>query len=161
MLILRKCVPLIFCLLLTNLLAHAEVYMWTDEHGRSHFTDTPPPKKDVQPVEISPTNSYKAPDKSQVEETLARPVTRPTKRAAVIMYSAVWCGVCKKAKTWLRANNISFTEYDIEKSERGRRDYEKFGVRSVPIFIVGKRRVRGFRPDRMKALLEKVGYKFK
>ena len=32
----------------------------------------------------------------------------------VTMYSTVWCGYCKRLKTALKAEGISYTEIDIE-----------------------------------------------
>ena len=150
---------LALCLLLTSLLANAEVFLWTDEKGRSHFTDKPPEKKEAKPVEIGPINTYTAPPKIFVDETLARPVTHPNKRATLVMYSASWCEVCAKAKDWLKTNKISFSEYDIETSKRGKSDFERFGGRRVPFFVIGRKRMVGFSPSRMKELLKNAGYK--
>lgn len=34
--------------------------------------------------------------------------------SALIMYSTTWCGYCKRLKTALKAEGISYTEIDIE-----------------------------------------------
>jgi len=60
------------------------------------------------------------------------------------MYSASWCTVCKKAKKYFRERGISYTEYDIEKSAKGRREYDKLGARGVPVILVGNKRLNGF-----------------
>jgi glutaredoxin len=62
----------------------------------------------------------------------------------VVIYSASWCGVCKKAKTYFRRNGIPFTEYDIEKGTRAKRMYKKLGATGVPVIIVGRKRMNGF-----------------
>ena len=137
----------------------AQVYKWTDELGRTHFTDSPPEGAKSKQIEISPLNTYNSPSQDAINQTLSRPtgVTKPSTR--VIVYSTTWCGVCKKAKRWLRQNNISFREYDVEKSERGRRDYKKMNGRGVPIIKIGKKVFKGFRPSRMTTALRKAGYK--
>lgn len=39
----------------------------------------------------------------------------PPPDGSVVVYSAVWCGFCKKAKGWLKQNNVQFIERDVEK----------------------------------------------
>jgi glutaredoxin len=39
----------------------------------------------------------------------------PAPAGSVVVYSAVWCGFCKKAKAWLTQNNVPFIERDVEK----------------------------------------------
>ena len=39
----------------------------------------------------------------------------PPPDGSVVVYSAVWCGFCKKAKGWLKQNNVPFIERDVEK----------------------------------------------
>lgn len=158
MAILRNHFLLICWLLLATLSANAEIYKWTDEHGRSQFTDKPPTTKQTEQIELSPLNTYDAPSKILIDETLARPVTSNKRKAGVVMYSTTWCGVCTKAKNWLRANNIRFTEYDVEKSDRGKRDFKKLGGRGVPVILVGKQRMNGFSKARMRQMLKNAGY---
>ena len=62
----------------------------------------------------------------------------------VVLYSTTWCGYCKKARDYFLDQGIAFSEYDVEKSTRGRRDYARLGGKSVPIILVGKTRINGF-----------------
>jgi len=40
--------------------------------------------------------------------------TLPPAEGSVVVYSATWCGYCKKAKAWLTKNNVPFVERDVE-----------------------------------------------
>ncbi len=66
------------------------------------------------------------------------------KRHRVVMYSASWCGVCTKARRYFEANNIGFTEYDVETSQAGKAGFEKLNGKGVPIILVGNKRMNGF-----------------
>ncbi|MBM4281387.1 MAG: hypothetical protein FJ137_11730 [Deltaproteobacteria bacterium] len=44
------------------------------------------------------------------------PAATPPKAGAVVVYSATWCGFCKKAKAWMANNGVPFVERDVEKS---------------------------------------------
>ena len=69
------------------------------------------------------------------------------------MYSTAWCGYCKKARQYFTANKIAFSEYDIEKSKAAQRHYQKIGGSgSVPLIIVGKRKMQGFSVARFNKL---------
>ena len=65
----------------------------------------------------------------------------------VIMYSANWCGVCKKARRYFEKQGIDYKEYDVETSARGKSDYKKLGAKGVPVILVGKQRMNGFSVD--------------
>jgi glutaredoxin len=39
----------------------------------------------------------------------------PVPEGTVIVYSAEWCGFCKKAKAWLKERDVPFVERDVEK----------------------------------------------
>lgn len=43
------------------------------------------------------------------------PAIAPPPSGSVVVYSAVWCGFCKKAKTWLTERGVPFVERDVEK----------------------------------------------
>lgn len=44
------------------------------------------------------------------------PTALPAPDGSVVVYSAVWCGYCKKAKAWLTQNHVPFIERDVEKT---------------------------------------------
>ena len=121
--------------------AHSKIYKWVDEDGRVHMSDKPPRTTDFDEVKVK-VNVISSPSSSaqdDVTETHQRKPVASNKK--IIMYGAEWCSVCKKAKRYFKANNISFIEYDIDKSSKGRREYEKLGGRGVPVILVGKERM--------------------
>jgi glutaredoxin len=121
----------------------AEIFKWTDDAGRIHYTDKPPPQVDATTVKVK-INTYSSP------EIIASPTSLASAKAAgnrqVILYSTSWCGYCKKARNYFNKNNIAFTEYDVEKSARGKRDYKAMNGTAVPIILVGDKRMNGFSP---------------
>ncbi|GAA2984391.1 glutaredoxin family protein [Actinokineospora diospyrosa] len=38
----------------------------------------------------------------------------------VVIYSAEWCGDCRRAKSWLTANAVPFTEINVEHDDAAR-----------------------------------------
>ncbi len=131
--------------------ASGEIYKWVDEDGKTHFASSPPTYGEAEIVEPKAINTYSSPDKSEEPPTETDTSNRRTqKRKKVVMYSAVWCGVCKTAKNYFRRNKIPFTEYDIETSSKGRRDYKKLNGNGVPLILVGKQRMSGFSTSRFK-----------
>jgi glutaredoxin len=137
-------VTLIWILTIGSLIPHsaveAEIYRWTDADGNSHFSDQAPARADVETLRLPPMNTYSVP------EILAAPGDLPEagNRPRVVMYSASWCGLCKRARRYFRENGIRFTEYDVEKSPKGGRDFASLGGRGVPVILVGKHRMNGF-----------------
>lgn len=96
---------------------------------------------------------------ADLEGELARKAAEKPKAKPVIMYSASWCGYCRKARKFLGEEGIAFTEKDIEKDKAAARELQskaaKAGVQAsgVPVFDVGGRILPGFDPD---ALLNAV-----
>ncbi len=44
------------------------------------------------------------------------PPALPPPDGSVVVYSAEWCGYCKKAKAWLSGKQVPFVERDVEKT---------------------------------------------
>lgn len=131
---------LLMGLLSVNIMASAEIYRWTDEQGKMHFTDSPPTGKQVEEVKVK-VNTYTAVEITPLIERLGR-------KNKVVMYTAAWCGICKKAKKYFQENSIDYVAYDVDKSRTGKRDYKLLKARSVPIIIIGDKRMNGFNPAR-------------
>jgi glutaredoxin len=70
------------------------------------------------------------------------PPTEAELRAAlqatpIVMYSASWCGVCRKAKAFLSANGLQYREIDADETPGGWDEIAALsGQRGVPLIIV-------------------------
>lgn len=126
----------------------AGVYRWTDAAGNVHFGDAPPPERKAEGVELR----YNQMGSTPVPEGLFE------QRAAVVMYSATWCGVCRKAKAYLQSRGVAFSEYDIETSRKGQEDYRRLRGTGVPIILVGEQRMNGFNAATLTGWLEQAGH---
>jgi glutaredoxin len=133
-----------YLILLVSLLifaesSSAEIYKWTDDKGHIHYSDKKPENQEVMEVEFKIT-TYDTVSYEDVGYETAKVDTKKN----VVLFSASWCGACKKAKTYFRRNGIPFTEYDIEKGTRAKMLYKEMGATGVPVIIVGRKRMNGF-----------------
>ena len=67
----------------------------------------------------------------------------------VILYATSWCGYCKKSRELLNENNIELHEYDVEKSPEGREQYDRLGVKGVPVLLINGEVVGGYDPSKI------------
>lgn len=67
----------------------------------------------------------------------------------VLLYATSWCGYCEKTRELLNKNNIEFHEYDIEKSAEGREQYDRLGVKGVPVLLIKGEVVGGYDPSKI------------
>lgn len=123
--------------------AATEIHRWTDGNGNTHFGDQPPATTQSEILTVVP-NVYESP-------TIVRNDVTPTS-SNVVLYSTQWCGYCKRARECFRANRISFEEYDVEKSRKGKRDFKKLRARGVPVILVGESRMNGFSEESFRAM---------
>lgn len=114
----------------------AEIYKWTDDQGRTHFSDVENERYNVEAVTVE-VNSYE----HVTYSSLGKEVQGSEK---VQMFSTVWCGYCKKAKTYFKSQGIGFVEYDIENDALAKRRYDALGGKGVPVILVGTKRMNGF-----------------
>lgn len=127
--------------------AHAsQFYKWTDDRGRIHYSDKPPPDRIADKLDIE-VKSHTGPPK------VSKFISAAPASDAIIMYSAEWCGICRRAKAYMDSEGIEYTEYDIDKSSKGRREYTRLNGKGVPLFLIGGQRMAGFSPSRLQALL--------
>jgi mycoredoxin len=73
----------------------------------------------------------------------------------VVLYATSWCGYCARARDLMNANGIEFVEYDIEKSEEGREQYNRLGGRGIPVLVIKGEVIFGFDESRILALGKK------
>ncbi|MFL0811298.1 MAG: glutaredoxin family protein [Agarilytica sp.] len=128
-----------FCLMLfVTRNAFAEMYQWTDNNGKIHFSDQKPDTQNSEILRLD-INTYESVGVETPNSGKTSGGTSP-----VIMYSTAWCGYCKKAKRYFRKKGITFTEYDIEKNRAAKAEYDRIGGSGVPVILVGNKRLNGF-----------------
>ena len=122
----------------------AELYKWIDANGNTHYGDQPPADSDL--LEIGGNlSSYTHPETAPLPGDFFDHLKKSHAHTVrVIMYSAQWCGVCKRAKSYLQAHGIAFTEKDIDASEQTKAEFERLGGKGVPVFLIGRQRMNGF-----------------
>jgi glutaredoxin len=130
-----------------------QLYRWTDEQGRTHITDTPPPTsaKGVQKkaATTAPAGS------EQVPFELAQAM----KDFPVTLYTAPNCKQpCERARGALNRRGVPFKEVQV--GEEGATDelVRLTGGREVPALVVGRSVQKGFEQAAFDALLDAARY---
>lgn len=145
---------LIFLLLLgaASAAGAQQLYRWTDERGRVHITDTPPPAsaKNVQ---------RRSADGAPADETpLPYAVQLATKNAPVTLYTAPDCAPCGQARALLNARGVPFREVSVIDEQQSEELRKTVGSLSVPSIRVGSSTQRGFEQGAYDGLLDAAGY---
>ena len=157
-------VILMLAILFPANLVLADMYKWVDENGVTHFSDTPPASEQEVKTIITPEYQSPSPDSAVTKpKTYTKPSYIPPKRKApkkrnisnnVEIYTTSWCGYCKQAIAFLRANSINFKQYDIEKDKKAAAMmYKLGGTGSIPFAVINGQKVFGFSPDKYKQVL--------
>lgn len=77
-----------------------------------------------------------------------------TAQPEVVLYATVWCGYCKAARSFFAANDIRYTELDIEKSSAAQAGHRRLGGNGVPLILVGDTLIHGFDEDMLRRTLK-------
>lgn len=135
----------------------AEMYKWVDKNGVIHFSDTPPKsEKDVEIYETSNSpqpNETKALKRSKKKEAKSKQQDKAKPAKTVKIYTTKWCRYCKDAIRFLRANNIKYKEYDIEKDSGASMIMQALGGTGVPFAVINGRHIHGFSKRQYKRAL--------
>lgn len=134
--------------------ASAQLYRWTDENGRVHVTDTPPPPsaKDVRKrtLEAAPAAA------SGANQPYA--VQLAAKNYPVTLYTAPECALCGAARSFLNQRGVPFREVSVTSEQQAEELKNAVGSLSVPAIRVGASVEKGFEPGAYNALLDTAGY---
>jgi glutaredoxin len=74
----------------------------------------------------------------------------------VIMLGTWWCPYCYQARRYLTSNNISYCEYDIERSAEGEKLFNDINGQTIPVLLIDKYMISGFDETRLEHLLNRV-----
>jgi mycoredoxin len=141
-------------------------YQWTDERGSVRFArsldDVPPEWRErAGKVEVDTAAFQPKSAASRASRVGRTPESQPAAAEAradfhdVTVYTAPWCGWCRKTLAFLDEREIDYVNKNIEADE----DYadeleEKSGGRSIPFVEIDGTQIRGYNPNEMAALLE-------
>jgi glutaredoxin len=131
--------------------AGAQLYRWTDDAGKTHFTDTPPPAsaRNVQKKALPPPPSPSG-------EPFALQEAR--RKFPVKLYTAPACDVCNEARALLKARGIPFAEISVTDNAAVDELKNVVGSNTVPALVVGASPVNGFEATSYHRLLDTAGY---
>lgn len=98
---------------------------------------------------------------AQVDHAKPPPAEPAAEEAAVVVYKASWCGVCRSAAAFLRARHVAFVEKDVEKepgaSEEMLRKARAKGLspRGVPVIDFHGEIMLGFDQAHLEKLIDR------
>lgn len=116
---------------------------------------TPPSPKDSQLNQVPPRPTEPNPNEIPTWKwDLAR------RRVNVTMYATEWCPVCKKAREYLHANRIGFTERDTDEDPNANRRLGELNPRmTIPTFQIDDLVYVGFQEKRFETKLNQAARK--
>jgi glutaredoxin len=146
--------PLALSVLAAAFAASAQqLYRWTDEKGRVHITDTPPPAsaRDVQ------RKSAGAPAESRAQEPFE--LAQAMRDYPVTLYTSPNCKEpCAAARAVLNKRGVPFKEVQVWDGPSNEELKRVSGADDVPTLVVGRSVHRGFAQAPYDALLDSARY---
>jgi glutaredoxin 3 len=142
-------------------------YQFVSEKGQVRFVerleDVPEPlrasvgfvKLDVPPP-LSPGDAARARRAQRQQGGSARVASASGASAGVVLYSAEWCGACKKAKRYLARKGVDYEERDVDDPQHAEELLRRTGQRGIPVIDVGGRILTGFSSRSYDALLDRA-----
>ena len=95
------------------------------------------------PPPLSPGDASRA-RAAQLGRTPGRAQREADEAPRVVLYSATWCGACRKAKRYLDRNGIAYEERDVDNPHHAEELVRKTGQRGIPVLEVRGRIMTGF-----------------
>ena len=105
---------------------------------------------------LSPGDAARA-RTAQLERGRATRTQRSTGGGSrIVLYSADWCGACKKAKRHLDDRGIAYEERNVDDPRFAAELVEKTGERAIPVIEVDGRILTGFNASGYDQLIDRV-----
>ena len=90
---------------------------------------------------------------AEVDDLLSKRTLQAAKKQVVI-FSTSWCPACQAARRYMDSKGISYRDVDVEKSSEGANEYRRQGGDgSVPLIVVGDRKMVGFSSAELDSML--------
>jgi glutaredoxin len=130
-----------------------QLYRWTDEKGRVHITDTPPPASAKSVATQKPQAGPAADGQVPFELAVAM------KDFPVSLYTSPNCKEpCAAARAALNKRAVPFTEVQVWNEETNEQLKKASGGNEVPTLVVGRSVHRGFEAEAYDMLLDSARY---
>jgi glutaredoxin len=140
----------------------SKFYQWVDERGSVHFAAS----LDEIPSEWRSRAGQVELESAAFTRT-ASTAPKPERRRPVVevaaarrahdvtVYTAPWCGWCRKTLAFLDERGVDYVNKDIESDPRHADELrEKTGGNAIPLVEIDGNPIRGFDPQQMAALLD-------
>jgi glutaredoxin len=129
-----------------------QLYRWTDEKGRVHITDTPPPAS-ARNVQKKSTGAGSSEAQQPFE------LRQAARNFPVTLYTAPACKEpCAAARAHLNKRGVPFTEVQVGDEASRQELRAASGGEDVPTILVGRSVHRGYAPDSYESLLDSARY---
>jgi glutaredoxin len=145
-------VAIAFVLAVYAVAASAQLYRWTDETGRVHITDTPPPAsaKGAQRLRV-PDNTVAAQAPYELEQA--------TENFPITLYTSPSCKEpCASARSALNKRGVPFKEVQVWDEASNAELKRVAGANEVPTLVVGRSVQVGFEQGAFDRLLDAARY---
>lgn len=150
----RHAVLLILLALAASAAAQEQrLYRWTDESGRVHITDTPPP-----PGAKNVVTRGGARDEGKAEANEPYQLQIARRDFPITLYSTPGCDACGSARQLLNARGIPFKEVLVNDEKSIEELKAAVGSTSVPSVLIGATVQKGFEEATYHRLLDAAGY---
>lgn len=128
------------------------VYKVVGPDGEITYSDKPPADRartntlEFRNLPSSPLPTQVLRFREQLEKSAEGRISaaRAPRAGDVALFTATWCGHCKRAKAHLGAAQVTYVEYDIENIDGMRAFIGAGGSGAVPLLVAGDRRVQGY-----------------
>lgn len=132
-----------FAIFLFSFPCASEIHKWIDSDGVVHFGENPPQQGSSNVVDVEVVQS------SQMSKPAYEPINssaqKTIKKKKIVMYATSWCSYCQKARDYFKANNLRYTEYDVELNPSKMKAFKRLGGTGYPLIIIGKdQKMNGF-----------------
>ena len=130
----------------------AQTYRWTDQNGRVHYTDTPPPASAVKREEKSLKGNVAS------SGDLPYATQHAMKNFPVKLYTTKECEPCNDGRNLLNKRGIPFSEVVVE-GDSGLAELKKLDeAAKVPVLAVGTDVRKGYEAGAWNKALDIAGY---
>jgi glutaredoxin len=136
------------------------LYKTIGADGRVEYTDRPPAEGkaaktlNFADLPATPLPESVLPYREELQRSLKDRLANAGKRTAdPQLFTAVWCGYCRKTKSYLAQRGVAYREHDIDTPD-GQLAFAQAGNASgIPLLLLGEQRVQGFSAAAYDALL--------